>query len=120
MKARQLKDNIRKHRTRFLKPLLKSLSCLGVTPDVVSYAGIISMFFFFFYLQSNLTLSAVFLIIALVLDQIDGPLAYYKKMMSLKGQLTDIFVDLTVFAIFVAGLVHLLLIHTQQPHQAHN
>lgn len=107
---RRFKDRTSTFRYTLFKPLLKILASAGIRPNAITYLGLASMFFFVYYINKDVPLAAIFLIINLVLDQIDGPLAYYLKSMSDKGKFTDLLIDNIAFVILVAGIVSIGLI----------
>lgn len=100
-----------KIRDSIFKPLLQILTIAGVKSNAVTYCGTILMIFFILFIKRDLLLSLIFLLSALFLDLVDGPLARFQKRDSDKGKFIDNFNDMLVFAIFIFGLVYVNLLN---------
>jgi len=100
------KNKVEKIKASSLKPLLKLLAVLSVTPNMVSFSGIIFALFFAILIKTNLTLALIFLIVSLLTDGIDGALARYQKKASDRGKFVDVFCSSIVVVIFLAGIVY--------------
>lgn len=82
-----------RHKDRFVSPLLTILTKLRITPNHLSYASIISGILFLCFIKYNLNISLACLILGVVFDGLDGPLARKSKKVFSKGTLTDVFSD---------------------------
>jgi len=102
---------IAKFRDLILRPLLRFLSWLHITPNMLTYSEIIIMFLFILFIQKNLILSSIFLLLAILFDSIDGPLARFQKIDSDKGKFIDVFIDILVFVMFIWGLIYANLLN---------
>ena len=100
------KKKSEKIKANSLRPLLKLLAVLNVTPNMVSFSGIIFALFFAILIKTNLTLALIFLIVSLLTDGIDGALARYQKKASDRGKFVDVFCSSIVVIIFLAGIVY--------------
>lgn len=91
-------------------PLLKVLDDIGVTPDTLSYLGLLSagMVFLPLYLNSESTLmvlASVFLILMNGLfDVLDGELARYSNKKSEKGDFVDHLIDRYADILIIIGI----------------
>lgn len=92
-------------RTNLARPLLKLLSTLGITPNMVSALSILVMIGFIYFVNSNVYYASGFVVLHILLDSIDGSLARYKNTTSDSGALTDICVDQTVMLIGVLATI---------------
>ena len=102
---------IAKFRDLILRPLLRFLSWLHITPNMLTYSEIIIMFLFILFIQKNLILSSIFLLLVILFDSIDGPLARFQKIDSDKGKFIDLSIDTLVFVMFVWGLIYANLLN---------
>lgn len=60
---------------------------------------------FILSVPQRLSLSVVFLVLSLIFDWLDGPLARHQKNASDRGKFFDMFCDITSFTFFAVGLV---------------
>jgi len=86
------------------RPLLRLFDKLGATPNFLSNLKIILALLFLYFLKTNLPLASIFLIISLILDILDGPLARYQKIESDRGKFIDIFTDQIVYGLTLVGV----------------
>jgi len=97
-------------RTKILKPIAKPLAALGVTPNMVTYTGVLLMLVFVAIAPTH-AVAGFWLIVAVVfLDMLDGSLARIAKVGSDRGKFTDTLADnlnssLFIFGALRAGLV---------------
>ena len=82
-----------RHKDRFVSPIIKVLAWLKITPNHLSYASIVSGILFLCFISYNIKLSLTFLILGVIFDGLDGPLARKSKKVFSKGILTDAFSD---------------------------
>lgn len=87
-----------------LSPIVKLLAFLRVTPYMLSYAGVLSMILFIYYIGTEPRISFYCLIFCLLMDGLDGSLARYLKTDSDKGKFTDVLMDNLNFTLFIFGL----------------
>jgi len=97
---------IAKARCILLRPLVKFLSLIKITPDQLSYTGVFLMIVFAIILPFDINLSLGILIGAILLDNLDGPLARHQKIATDKGKFKDILCDNIVFTLFIVGLIN--------------
>ncbi len=93
-------------RTKILAPLARVLAAVGITPDMVSYAGGLVMIGFVFVIPSDPQTALWLLLFMLFLDMLDGSLARTMKIDSDRGKFTDVVMDALNFALFITGVVY--------------
>lgn len=98
-------------RSLYFRPIAMILSKLGVTPNMVSYLGVLFMVGFVFEINRSLSGAAYFLVGQLLCDQVDGAIARYHHTDSDRGKFIDVLADTTAFALFLTGLVRVGLVH---------
>ncbi len=97
-------------RTKVLTPIARLLAKLGVTPDMVTYSGVVLMLIFVAVAPTH-PIAGFWLIVGTVfLDILDGSLARIAKVGSDRGKFTDTLADnlnstLFIFGCLRAGLV---------------
>ena len=92
-------------RTSATTPVLRVLTAAGVKPDHVSLLALLSLGGFAWLAGTNIALAGTFVLLHLVLDALDGPLARFQKRATRAGALTDIFADEVGFAIIMLTLL---------------
>lgn len=93
-------------RTSFLKPLLKILTKLKITPNIISIIGIV--FLLIGISTKSLIISFIFIFIYCLNDGLDGALARFQNKSHTGGAIVDIVSDqLGVVLIAAASLYHL-------------
>lgn len=97
-------------RSQVFKPIAILLSKFGITPDLVTFAGVVLMAAFVFEASHNLTSAFWLLVATLLCDQVDGAIARYKKTDSDHGKFIDVMADTTSFSLFLVGLMRAGLI----------
>lgn len=97
-------------RSQFFKPIAVVLSKFGITPDFVTFVGVLLMVAFIFEVGHNLTAGFWLLVGTLLCDQVDGAIARYKKTDSDHGKFIDVMADTTSFSLFLIGLMRAGLI----------
>ncbi len=103
------KDKLKKFadaRTSFFSPILVVLTKLGCTSDMVSFASIMLMGGFIYFLPINVYYALLFVAAHILLDGIDGSLARYQEKASNKGAMTDIGVDHAGIIIAVMATIY--------------
>ena len=115
-KGRRLEQKIYERmaemRTTLFKPLVRVLDKVGVTPNMVSYTGVLFMCGFAYFVAADPWFAMWLGVVAVVLDLIDGPLARYQKTTSDKGKFIDMICDSVVFTLFCVGLVYAGLVNS--------
>ncbi|MBU0667894.1 CDP-alcohol phosphatidyltransferase family protein [Patescibacteria group bacterium] len=82
-----------------LLPISRFLAARHVTPNTLSYMGLLMMPFFVYCFAYNPWIAFFFLIINLLFDALDGSVARVMKKESAKGEFTDKAVDYASFAV---------------------
>ncbi|MDA0835513.1 MAG: CDP-alcohol phosphatidyltransferase family protein [Planctomycetota bacterium] len=100
-------------RGQVLRPLLKLLTHIRVSPDLITVASLLAGLAFAPAWFSSPLLAFGLLLLHVLLDGLDGPLARYQNVASRKGSFTDTMADqLVVFAttltMIVAGEAHVV------------
>ncbi|MCA9129676.1 MAG: CDP-alcohol phosphatidyltransferase family protein [Planctomycetales bacterium] len=95
-------------RAKLFDPLLRLLSNMGVSPDLITFlAGIVGLGFIPCWLLEENLLAACCVWTHVLLDGVDGPLARYQGIASNRGSFTDTFVDqVVVTGVTVAWMIH--------------
>ena len=97
-------------RDSLFSPLVKVLTFFKVHPDMISLFGLLSMLGFIYFVTSNIYIALLFVVIHIVFDGIDGPLARYRNMASDGGAFTDICVDQIGLVIAILTLMYFSMI----------
>lgn len=97
-------------RTKFFNPISKVLTFFHITPDILSYKGMLLMVAFIFVAGHSLVFGFWLIVSRMLLDILDGPLARYQKTGSDRGKFVDVLMDQLGFAMFVFGIIKLGLI----------
>jgi phosphatidylglycerophosphate synthase len=102
----------RKLRSKISNPFIKLLAKTGVTPNMLSYSGVILMVGYIIMIVSDPWTAFALLLFALFIDGfLDGALARYLGTDSDKGKFVDQVCDITVFVIFILGVARLGLVN---------
>ena len=96
---------IRLWRDKFFQPLCVFLAQKKVTPNVLSFLGLLMMAFFVYFFRFNPWFSLLFLLLNLFFDSVDGVLARFLQQQSVRGDLLDHAFDQVSF--FIAFLTFL-------------
>ena len=95
-------------RDKLFKFLLKLLSNFNISANYLSNLKIILFFpFFYFAFYNNLKISYIFLLISILIDIFDGPLARFQNKSSDQGKFIDIFGDLFIYLSVILTLFYL-------------
>ena len=92
-------------KTRVLRPLLALLTWCGFTADAISLLSLMLVFGIVWTLKEQPAVALCLLILAILLDGVDGALARYQQAASDRGALLDIVVDQTSLAIILLALI---------------
>jgi len=98
-------QSYRDFRDNLLRPVVKILDMLSIKPRILSYMGVLTMLLFIVFVRSKPVLALVFMLITILFDNVDGPLARYQKRSSDKGKFVDVICDNLNFSLFIIGLV---------------
>lgn len=95
-------------RASWLSYLLVWLTRFGVTPDTVTLvAAMVGLAFVPLWLVERPGIALMLLLLHVLLDGLDGPLARYQRLASARGSFTDTFADqMVVTAVSVAWMIH--------------
>lgn len=97
-------------RTKFFNPISKVLTFFHITPDILSYKGVLLMVAFIFVAGHSLIWGFWLIVIRMIIDCLDGSLARYQKIDSDRGKFVDVLMDQLGFAMFIFGIIKLGLI----------
>lgn len=95
---------IRNVRDAIAQPFMPLFDWLGLTPNTLSFAGVVFMLAFAVALPVNKYVALILFFIALITDLFDGALARYQKRDTDKGKFVDVVCDTLIFIIFLCGL----------------
>ena len=104
-------NNIKSRRTKILLPISKSLVKLGFTGDLISYLGFLMIIGFIYYVIKNPIMASVFLLLHVVIDGFDGPVARLRKEDGDSGAFTDILCDHTGMVVVITTLIFVSLVN---------
>lgn len=93
-------------RAAFFKPCSFVLARLGVTPNMVTYAGNASMVLFLVFIKRDIKIALIFAAATYIIDLLDGALARYLNKLSDKGKFIDSFADHINYLLLTVGLVY--------------
>jgi phosphatidylglycerophosphate synthase len=94
-------------RGRGIAPLLRLLSLFHVTPNQLTLLSLVAgLAFCPLLLWSSSAVACSMLLLHLILDGMDGPLARYQKTASSRGSLTDTFADQIVVTFTSITMIH--------------
>jgi phosphatidylglycerophosphate synthase len=96
---------LRRLRQKLFGSFTTLLACLGIRADMLSFASALPGIGFFLLARSHLTMAFCLLFVSFALDNLDGVLARQTQTCSIAGAFTDMFCDLIVLALLVAGVV---------------
>lgn len=98
LSERGLQKRLNRAKEIIFLPLLKLLHALGVTGNMVSYLSALSGLASAIWVWHTLKISALLLLVAVLLDNLDGALARYASENRSAGGLTDCFTDQIVIS----------------------
>lgn len=93
-----------------LRPLIKLLTSLGISADMVSYTGVLLMVVFIFVVKGHPVAGFWLLAARIFADILDGPMARDQKTDSDRGKFVDVLMDNLGFALYVFGIVYASLV----------
>lgn len=97
---------VRNFRDFLLRPLVKLLAFCGIRPDVLSYVAFGMVCFFPVFFSFYPWISVGVLVVGLVLDGVDGALARFLKVESVRGSLLDRTLDHVGFLVVFFTLLY--------------
>lgn len=104
-RGKKLMYKFRNLRDVFFLPISKTLMKIGVTANMVSYIGLFFLIGFIYYVNLNPVLASIFLLVHVLIDAFDGPLARLVKQNGDSGAFTDILCDHTGMAVVIITLI---------------
>ncbi len=110
-KEKRLMQKYQKIRAILLLPILKILQKLGISSDMVSYTGFFMLIGFIYYVESNPIYASIFLLLHVLIDSLDGPLARLNKTSKDSGAFTDMVCDHFGMAIVLITLIYINLVN---------
>lgn len=99
-----LKAEFNKKKQFILYPFVLLLKKTKISPDVLSYLQIIFVILSFRYLEKDQVWGMIFIIIAIILDNLDGAYARFINSADEKGRFIDTFCDFISFIIILFGV----------------
>lgn len=101
---------LRHVRDKAFMPLCKFFTRYGIKPDTLSYVGLLMVVPFIYFFGFNPWIAFIFILLNVLFDAVDGPLARYQHRLSVKGAVIDTVCDyLSFFIIFLTFLYYGLL-----------
>jgi phosphatidylglycerophosphate synthase len=100
-----------KMRQRVLSPVAFVLARLGISADILSYASVLLGLGFCLLAPFRFSIAFWLLVVSVICDGLDGVEARFTHTNTTRGSFTDVFCDLTVVGLVVAGLAWAGLIH---------
>jgi len=97
-------------RNKVFYPLIRLFVFLRITPNMLSYFGVLLMLLFVYFAPYNSLYLLYFILGAWFVDWLDGPLARYLKIDSDKGKFIDMICDALKHVLFVLGVLYANLI----------
>jgi len=97
-------------RGKIFYPLIKLFVFLRITPNMLSYFGVLLMFLFVYFAPYNSPYLLYFILGAWFIDLLDGPLARHLKIDSDKGKFIDMICDALKHVLFILGVLYANLI----------
>lgn len=98
-------------RQRLLAPVAYILTKLGISADMLSYASVLLGVGFCLLAPFRFTLAFWLLVASVICDGLDGVEARFTHTNTTRGSFTDVFCDVAVVGLVVAGLAWAGLIH---------
>lgn len=98
-------------RQRLLKPIAFVLSRLGISADMLSYTSVLFGLGFCLLAPFQFTIAFWLLVGSVICDGLDGVEARFTHTNTTRGSFTDVFCDVAVVGLVVAGLAWRGLIH---------
>ena len=105
IKNQNMRDNL-------FNPISRILTKLKITANLLSNFKIIIFLPCLFLLSKNPKLAFLFLLVSLITDMLDGPLARYQKKQSDKGKFVDTFGDYIIYLLVILSLIYFNLFNS--------
>ncbi len=102
----KMMDESQKIRGAMFGPLLRFLDRYGVSPNHLTFLSLLSGLVFCFVFQSSHVIAMIFLLLHVLLDGLDGPLARYTGRASNRGSFTDTTSDQIIVAVSTLTLIY--------------
>lgn len=111
-KEKKSLSKLRDSRDKFFMPISKLLMKIGVKANMISYSSLLVLIGFVYFIAiKSPQLALIFLLLHVIIDAFDGPLARIAKQDGDSGALTDIFCDHTGMITIVITLMWAALIN---------
>lgn len=94
-----------KMRQKLFLPIIAFLAKNGIKANTISALKIIPGILFIFLIQINIKIAIIVILLGVILDFFDGPLARHTNTTSDRGKFVDMLSDYIVYACFVFGLI---------------
>ena len=105
-KEQQKQSEFSQKRSSLLSPLVSLMSSLGLTANSVSLLSLLSTAGFVYFAPEHMLLALLFILIHILLDGLDGPLARKQGTAGNAGAFTDICVDQAGLLVVLLTLIH--------------
>ena len=96
----------KRFRTTYLYPIARVLVKMGCTADFISFIGFLMIFGFVYFIEKNPTTAVIFILLHIIFDGLDGPIARISKKDGSKGAFIDIIADHTGIIIATLGFMY--------------
>lgn len=93
-------------KTKILGPIARLFLGLGMSPNMMSLVSLLVMAGFVWYAEANMIYALLFVVLHIILDNVDGTMARVSGASSNSGALVDIIVDQMVLVIGVMTLLY--------------
>ncbi len=103
---RRFLEPVRRVSAAIMRPVVLLLARLGVSPNAVSLSQVPLGLAIFFFIEPLPRLAFLLMVLAILIDGLDGALARYTGRASAYGALVDQYADHTREILVVAGLAH--------------
>ena len=110
-KERRHEERFKYLRTRWLNPIARILVDVGVTANFISIIGFLMIFGFVYFIEINPMMAFIFLVLHVIIDGLDGPVARISKREGNKGAFLDIICDHTGIVVAIGGLIYFDLVN---------
>ena len=94
-------------RDNLFRLILIFLDDLGITANYLSNLKLLIFIPFLYFIFQNLKIAYIFILLSILVDLFDGPLARFQRKASDKGKFIDIFGDLTIYLVVILSLFYL-------------
>ncbi|MCD4704956.1 CDP-alcohol phosphatidyltransferase family protein [bacterium] len=96
---------IQKIRQKYFRPIIKFLANNGLNANQVSSFKIVLAIIYLLIISYNIKIALLFLLLSVIIDIFDGPIARYQQKNSDRGKFIDMFSDHIAYVFFIFGLI---------------